>query len=276
MGFTLPPLDYSRVENEVCSFIRRVVVEAGVKGLIIGLSGGVDSSVTACLAVKALGPERVKALIMPDYRTTPKSDVEDAWMMAEKLGIEAREIDIAPICDAIVERHPYRVKENVVAFGNVRARVRMILLYYAANTMNMMVCGASDKSEIMMGYFTKYGDGGVDILPIGDLYKTDVRRLAVHLGVPEKIAFKPSSPRLWPGQTAEGELGLSYDVIDPILYLIYEKGFKPEEVATKIEVSLDAVMAVVRRVESSRHKRSMPPFPALSHLRESPSTLSLP
>ncbi len=269
MGFTLPPLDYSKVENEVCSFIRRVVAEAGVKGLVIGLSGGVDSSVTACLAVKALGPERVKALIMPDYRTTPKSDVEDAWMIAEKLGIEAREVDIAPMCDAIVERHPYRVKEDVVAFGNVRARVRMILLYYAANTMNMMVCGTSDKSEIMIGYFTKYGDGGVDILPIGDLYKTDVRRLAIYLGVPEKIAFKPSSPRLWPGQTAEEELGLSYDVIDPILYLIYEKGFKPEEAASKIEVSLDAVMAVVRRVESSRHKRSMPPFPALSYLRSS-------
>jgi len=267
VGFKLPPLDYSKVEREICLFIRSVVEEAGVRGLVLGLSGGVDSSVTAYLAVKALGPEKVKALIMPDHRATPKSDVEDAWMIAESLGIEAREVDIASMCDAIVEGHPYKSKDDMVAVGNVRARVRMILLYYAANTMNMMVCGTGDKSEIMIGYFTKYGDGGVDILPIGDLYKTDVRGLAKHLGIPEKIAMKPSSPRLWPGQTAEGELGVSYDIIDPILYLIYERGFKPEEAAARVEVSLDTVTAIMRRVEASKHKRSMPPFPAISHLR---------
>jgi len=266
VGFNLPLLDYQKVVDEICSFIRRVVEESRVKGLVMGLSGGVDSSTTAHLAVKALGPERVKALIMPDYRTTPKSDVEDAWLIAEKLGIEAREVDIASMCDAIVEKHPYR-SDDVVAFGNVRARVRMILLYYAANTMNMMVCGTSDKSEIMIGYFTKYGDGGVDILPIGDLYKTDVRKLALYLGVPERVALKPSSPRLWPGQTAEGELGVSYDVIDPVLYLLYEKGFKPEEAAERVGVDMEVVNAIIRRVEESKHKRVMPPFPPVAHLR---------
>lgn len=263
----IPPLDNLRVTFEICSFIKRVVEEANVKGLVIGLSGGVDSSVTAYLAVKALGPSRVKALIMPDFRTTPKSDVEDAWRIAGELGIEAKEVDIAPICDAIVENHPYKVRDDVLAMGNVRARVRMVVLYYAANTMKMMVCGTGDKSEIMIGYFTKYGDGGVDIMPIGDLYKTDVRRLAKYLGIPDRISLKPSSPRLWPGQTAEGELGISYDVIDPILFLVYEKGYRPEEAALRVGVSLEIVNKVIRRVESSRHKRAMPPFPSVSHLR---------
>lgn len=267
MGFSLPPLDYSKAELEICSFIKRVVEEARAQGLVIGLSGGVDSSVTAYLAVKALGPNRVKALIMPDHRITPKSDVEDAWSVAEELGIEAREVDIASMCDAIIEHHPYKVKDNVLAEGNVRARVRMILLYYMANAMNMLVCGASDKSEIMIGYFTKYGDGGADLMPIGDLYKTDVRRLAKHLGIADRIAFKPSSPRLWSGQTAEGELGVSYDVIDSVLFLVYERGYRPEEAALKIGVSLDVVNMVIRRVESSRHKRSIPPSPSVSHLR---------
>lgn len=267
MSFKLPPLDYSKVELEICSFIRRIVEEASVRGLVIGLSGGVDSSVAAYLAVKALGSNRVKALIMPDYRTNPKSDVEDAWSIAEELGIEAKEVDIASMCDAIIENHPYKVKDDVLATGNVRARVRMILLYYAANTMNMLVCGASDKSEIMIGYFTKYGDGGVDVMPIGDLYKTDVRRLAKHVGIPDRISLKPSSPRLWPGQTAEGELGVSYDIIDPVLFLVYERGYRPEEAASKIGVSLETVNAVITRVKSSMHKRAMPPFPSVSHLR---------
>lgn len=267
MSFSLPPLDYSKAELEICHFIRRVVEEARAEGLVIGLSGGVDSSVAAYLAVRSLGSSKVKALIMPDYSVTPKSDVEDAWSVAEELDIEAKEVDIAPMCAAIIEKHPYKVKDNILATGNVRARVRMILLYYAANAMNMLVCGASDKSEIMIGYFTKYGDGGADIMPIGDLYKTDVRRLAKHLGIPDRIAFKPSSPRLWFDQTAEGELGMSYDVIDPVLFLVYERGYRPEEAASKIGISLDVVNAVIRRVESSRHKRSMPPFPSVSHLR---------
>ncbi|MEM4576181.1 MAG: NAD+ synthase [Candidatus Nezhaarchaeales archaeon] len=267
MVFNLPYLDFPKVEQEICLFIRGVVEKTGARGLVIGLSGGLDSSVVAYLAVKALGADKVKALIMPDYRVTPKSDVEDAWTIAEELGIEAREVDIGPMCNIIVERHPYKVKGNLIAEGNVRARVRMILLYYTANAMNMMVCGTGDKSEIMIGYFTKYGDGGVDFLPIGDLYKTDVRRMAQYLGIPDKIALKPSSPRLWPGQTAEGELGMSYDVIDPILFLMYEKGYNPEEVASRVGVSLNVVTAVMKRVENSRHKRAMPPFPAVSHLR---------
>jgi NAD+ synthase len=262
----IPPIDCHKVLERACAFIKEVIEDANAKGAIIGLSGGLDSSVTAYLLVRSLGPGNVKALIMPDSRVTPESDTKDAWTIAKELRIEAREVDITSMCDTIIKSHPYKL-ENAIAAGNVRARVRMILLYYIANTMNMLVCGTGDKSEIMLGYFTKYGDGGVDFLPIGDLYKTDVKRLARHLGVPEKIMSKPSSPRLWPEQTAEGELGLSYDIIDPVLYLVYERGLNPEKVAAKLGLKTEAVNAIIRRVESSKHKRSTPPFPALSHFR---------
>ena len=229
---------------------------------------------TAYLLAKSIGSANVKALIMPDSRITPKSDTNDARAVAGELGIESREVDIATICDAIIKSHPYRSEDHITAAGNVRARVRMILLYYLANTTNMLVCGTSDKSEIMIGYFTKYGDGGADFLPIGDLYKTDVRRLARHLGVPERIASKPSSPRLWPGQTAEGELGLSYEIIDCILYLVYERNLSAEETAVKLNLKTETVNAIIRRVEGSKHKRSTPPFPALSHFRVISDNLS--
>jgi NAD+ synthase len=270
----IPPIDCHKVEKRICSFIKDTIKSAGARGAVIGLSGGLDSSVTAYLLARSIGPGNVKALIMPDSRITPKSDTKDAWTVAEELDIESREVDIATICNSIIKSHPYGSESHLTAAGNVRARVRMVLLYYAANTMNMLVCGTSDKSEIMIGYFTKYGDGGADFLPIGDLYKTDVRRLARHLGVPEKIASKPSSPRLWPGQTAEGELGLSYEIVDCILYLVYERNLSAEEAAVKLNLKTETANTIIRRVEGSKHKRSTPPFPAVSYLRVASDSLS--
>jgi len=256
----VPSLDYSKVEASIEGFIRSKVEEAGARGVVVGLSGGVDSSVTACLCVRALGRERVKGLIMPDSSTTPEEDVEDATRLAEGLGIEYSCIDIAPLVQSIVRAHPLYDPSKVVAEGNVRARVRMILLYYAANVDSLLVVGAGDRSEIMIGYFTKYGDGGVDILPIGGLYKTQVRELGRHLGLPSRIVEKPSSPRLWRGQTAEGELGLSYDVIDPVLYGLYDLGLPPQRVAEEVGVPLEVVERVRGMVEATQHKRSTPPI----------------
>ncbi|MCD6095129.1 MAG: NAD(+) synthase, partial [Thermoprotei archaeon] len=148
----------------------------------------------------------------------------------------------------------------VKANGNLKARIRMCLLYYYANVNNALVIGSSDKSEILIGYFTKYGDGGVDLLPIGDLYKTQVRQLAIGLGVPKKIAYKPSSPRLWPGHMAEDELGLSYEEIDIILYAYHDLGLSEDEIVQRCNVSADKVKRVISMVRNSEHKRKMPPI----------------
>jgi len=255
----LPDLDYTRAARAIEDFISSTVESTGRRGVVVGLSGGLDSSVTAKLCVEALGPEKVKALVMPDAEVTPIRDLEDALSLARGLGVEVGVVDIGEAVKAIVGRHPFK-DGGVAAVGNVRARVRMTMLYYAANALGLLVAGTSDRSELLLGYFTKYGDGGVDILPIGGLYKTQVRALGRHLGLPSSIVEKPSSPQLWRGQTAEGELGLSYDVIDPILHGLYDLGLSVSEVADRVGVDVGVVEKVRSMVEASEHKRSLPPI----------------
>ena len=271
MEITLKDLElsWSRVESVVERFIARSVKSAGVRGVVVGLSGGVDSSTAAALAVKALGAERVLGLIMPDTRTTPKADVNDALELASSLGIEHYVIEIDKMCDEIATKNPLYDPDDVVAVGNVRARVRMTLLYYAANRRKLMVLGAGDRSEILLGYYTKYGDGGVDILPLGSLFKTQVRKLAKHLGLPSKIAEKPSSPRLWPGQTAEGELGFSYEEADLVLHCLVDRRMKQEKTAKATGVDLKTVREIARRIKESSHKRRLPPKPPLREILKS-------
>jgi len=257
--------DKAFAERRIIAAIKQYFEKTGVKYAILGLSGGVDSSVAFVLTVKALGKERVKCLIMPHTKITPKGDIEDAFQLATQHGVEPILIEI----DAIAEEFRNRVVDkgidvNRVTYGNILARTRMILLYTFANSFNGLVVGSGDKSELLLGYFTKYGDGGVDILPIGDLYKTQVRELARHLGIPERIAYKPSSPRLWPDQTAENELGASYEVIDPILYALVELRKTVEEVLEIKGVSKELIKSVLRRVFSSEHKRRFPLIPKLS------------
>ena len=252
-------VDYGEAERAICEFLKRYMEEAEAGGYVVGLSGGVDSSTSATLAVRAVGSGRVFALIMPDLTSTPKEDVEDAKALAEMLGIRFYEVPINPILDRYREL-PYYDPKDVVAFGNIKARIRMTLLYYYANLHNCLVLGTGDRSEILLGYFTKYGDGGVDLLPIGDLYKTQVRVLAERIGVPKRIAYKPSSPRLWPGQMAEGELGVSYEVIDVVFYAHYDLGLKPSEIPEATGVSAEVVKAILDRVKSTEHKRRMPPI----------------
>ncbi len=252
-------LDYERVARAIEGFIREYVESAGVKGVVVGLSGGVDSTVTAYLTVRALGAERVLGLVMPDSDVTPREDVEDAVMVARSLGIRYKVIDIKPVVSAYVTSAG--VEPDRKSKGNLRARIRMSLLYLHANMEGLLVAGTGDRSEILLGYFTKYGDGGVDFLPIGCLYKTQVRALARHLGVPERIASKPSSPRLWPGQLAEDELGLKYEEADLILYALFDLKMGPEEAAEATGLGMDKVRRVLELYESSRHKRAMPPSP---------------
>jgi len=249
----LRDLNLVEAKDVVVDFIER----NSDKGYVMGLSGGLDSSVTLALAKEAVG-DKVKVLIMPDPEVTPEEDVEDALLYVKNLGVEYKIIDISPIVKAYSELLPY----DTLALGNLRARIRMSLLYYYANLEGRKVLGAGDKSEILIGYFTKYGDGGVDLLPIGCLYKTELRVLAPFIGVPEKIAKKKSSPRLWKEHLAEEELGLSYDVIDKILVEIFEKGKKVDEVKKELKLSWEVDRVWEMHVNSA-HKRATPPIPKL-------------
>ena len=253
-------LDYELVVERVVDFLRGVVNGSGRGGVVVGLSGGLDSSVVAALSVKALGRERVHGLIMPDRRVTPREDIEDAIELAKLLRIRYRMAEIDRIYDSFAASMPFYSEAANTPNANLRARIRMIILYYYANLNNLLVCGTSDKSEIMLGYFTKYGDGGADMLPIGDLYKTQVRELARRLKLPARIVEKPSSPRLLPGQTAEGELGASYEEIDQILYLHFEQGLQPKEIEEKTGIERRKIDLIIGRVRANEHKRRMPPI----------------
>ena len=263
-------LDYDKVAQAIGEFLNSKLEEAGAKGYVVGLSGGVDSATTFALAVKFVGRDKVLPLIMPDTEVTPQEDVEDAKDLASLFGATPHIINITPIVAVYKSAIPvYEGEEpDRVPLGNLRARIRMSLLYYYANKLNRLVLGTGDRSEILIGYFTKYGDGGVDVLPIGVLYKNQVRWLAKNLGVPDRIAFKPSSPRLWPGQTAEGELGVSYEDVDLVLYSIFDLGLDPREVPSATGVPEAVVSRIMELHRKSKHKRVPPPSPPLDIVAE--------
>ena len=247
--------DWGAVVERITGFIRDVVSKAGADGVVVGLSGGVDSSTTAFLCVRALGSERVLGVIMPEKGVTKEEDVEDAIKVCEILGIEYRHVEISPIVRAFLNELG---EGSRIAVANLKPRIRMIINYYFANSMNRLVAGTGNKSELLTGYFTKFGDGGVDFLPIGDLYKTEVFELARYLGVPERIVRKTPSSGLWVGQTDEGELGISYAKLDTILKAL-ESGIKADEIPKMYDVTEEEVKRVISLVERSRHKREMPP-----------------
>lgn len=194
-------------------FLQCELREAKREKVVIGLSGGLDSSVTACLAVKALSSRNVLSVILPDIPITPNSDVDHAIELANSLHIEYKTININCIKLDFLTHLP----RNMYAEGNLAARIRMCILYYYSFIHNGLVLGTSDKSELMLGYYTKFGDGAADLYPLGDVFKTKVRELAEYLELPPSIREKKSSPRLWIDQTAEEELGANYDEIDEIL-----------------------------------------------------------
>ncbi|MDP8022931.1 MAG: NAD+ synthase [Nitrososphaeria archaeon] len=248
---SLRGLPYDNVKEKIVGFIKK---EVGDKKAVIGLSGGIDSSLTAYFSVSSLGKEKVLGLIMPESSSTPYEDIRDALTLASWLGINYRLMYIDGILRSYVSNFDVIDKK---ALGNLKARIRMSILYYFANINDAIVIGTGDKSEIYLGYFTKYGDGGVDILPIGDVYKTEVRELAVHFNIPETITGKKSSPRLWPGQTAEDELGIAYEVADIILHELIDVKVSEEEIMRKYGESASRVISLMR---SSEHKRRMPPI----------------
>ncbi|MEZ0318866.1 MAG: NAD+ synthase [Pyrobaculum sp.] len=251
-------VDYDKAREIIVAFMREYVEGAGAKGAVVGLSGGVDSTVAAALAAEALGPSRVLAVTMPSMYTPPE-DVEDAKRVAERLGVRLIHIDITPIVESFYKALPGFAAEDRLAAGNILPRVRMTILYYYANRENLLVLGTSDRSELLLGYFTKYGDGGADLLPIGGLYKSQVKEMARRLGF-GWIAEKPSSPRLWREHTAEGELGAPYEVLDIVLWSLFDAKMPVEEVRKAYGGVVDLVL---RRVRSNYHKLRPPPVPDL-------------
>jgi NAD+ synthase len=255
------------VSEKIASFIREKVEEANANGVVIGLSGGVDSSTVAFLSVKALGPEKVLGLIMPTD-VTKREDIEDAKTVAELLKIKYETINISPILKTFKEVFKsceHFDEKDIIAFGNIHARVRMIVLYYHANRLNRLVAGTGNKSEFLIGYFTKYGDGGVDILPIGDLYKTQVRQLAKYLGVPERIIMKTPSAGLWKGQTDEGEIGVSYELLDKILHGLIDLKMDSKLLSETLKIPVETIVRVEEMIRKSEHKRNMPSVAKLSY-----------
>jgi NAD+ synthase len=247
---------WEKVVDRIVNFIRDYVKSSKVEGVVVGISGGVDSATTAFLCVRAIGNERVLGLIMPEKGVTREEDIEDALEVCKILGIKYKYVEINPMVEAFLNN----LEDGTdIAKANVRPRIRMIINYFYANSLNYLVAGTGNKSELMTGYYTKYGDGGVDFLPIGDLYKTEVWELAKFLGVPERIVKKTPSAGLWVGQTDEGEMGITYVKLDTILKAL-EMGYKPEEIPKMFDVSEDEVRRVLEMVERSRHKREMPPI----------------
>ena len=222
------------------------------------MSGGLDSSVVLKLAVNALSPSGVHGIVMPSD-TTPVEDIHHAIELAESLGVKYQIMEINPL----LEKYGEILPKHKTARGNLMARIRMSILYYYANINNYLVAGTSDKSEYEIGYFSKFGDGAADLLPIADLYKTQVRALGQFLGIPTAIVEKKSSPRLWIDHLAEKELGMSYEEIDPILYLLVDRKMKPNDVARKLKIPLGQVNKIRDLMKRNLHKRNPVPIAKL-------------
>jgi len=248
------PLTEARIER----FIRDYVKECGVEGAIVGMSGGIDSCTTAVLASKALGAgSPVLGVMLPEEETYNATDVQHAKTVAEKFGFPLETVDISPTLKACFNSLPIYDAKDKLCKGNLKARIRMIYLYYYANKLKRIVCGTSDKSETMMGYFTKWGDAAADISPLKDLYKTQVRQLATYLGLPKEVVTKPSTPALWPGHLAEEELGVKYEVLDLILFGL-EHFMTSKEIAEQLQLPLKLVDNIKRQWLTTEHKRRQP------------------
>ena len=259
-------MDFEKAKETIVDFIRTKSQEAGVNGAVVGLSGGIDSALTAYLTVEALGHENVLGIHLPELNLTPAEDVLDATEVADRLNIEFKAIDISEILSSFMYSIPQSDDATQLTNGNLKARIRMSILYYYANLSGRMVIGTGNKTEIMLGYYTKYGDGGVDIEPIGDLYKTEVMELAHMVRVPEEIITKPPSAGLWVGQTDEEELGISYVVVDKLLEMLLD-GKDPEYIQDILGVSSEQMDSTIQRISANIHKSQAPPIAVLDNMR---------
>ncbi|MBE6523655.1 MAG: NAD+ synthase [Thermoplasmata archaeon] len=238
--------------NSLKKFIKDSVARAKAKGVVIGLSGGIDSAVVTKLCADALGPENVLNVFMPS-RVTPPEDYKTTLELSNMWGTEYRVVDIQPAVDALVAVL-LSDAETPLERGNISARCRMTVLYNMAKKRQYLVVGTSNQSEIMMGYFTKFGDGACDVTPLANMYKTEVRQVAALIGVPEDIIAKPPSAGLWEGQTDEKDMGITYRDLDAILYEM-EQDKTDSQISADTGLPKEQVAEIRRQVELMEHKR---------------------
>ncbi len=247
------------VRKLLVEFIRSEVTRVGYTKAVVNLSGGLDSAVSCLLAVEALGAENVLALRLP-YKTSSADSLEHAQLILDQTGCRSLTLPITEMVEPLLERFP---EMTPVRKGNIMARMRMIIAYDQSEAFGGLVVGTGNKTEILLGYTTLYGDSACALNPIGDLYKTQVRQLARALEIPEAILAKPPSADLWAGQTDEGELGFTYEEVDQLLFLIVDQRYRPEEC---VEAGFDEafVHRVIERVRRNQFKRLPPPIAKLS------------
>lgn len=241
-------------------FIRSEVTRVGYTRAVIGLSGGVDSALSFVLTVEALGAENVIAVRMP-YRSSSADSLEHAQMLMDQFKVQSETIDITGMVEPLIERDPQISKQRK---GNIMARSRMIVLYDQSEVFKGLAIGTSNKTEILLGYSTLWGDMASALNPIGDLYKTQVRQLSRALEIPSEIVDKAPSADLWAGQTDEGELGFTYEEVDKLLYLLVDQRYSQQEC---VDEGFDEkfVSSVVMRIRHNQFKRMMPPIAKLSN-----------
>ncbi len=241
-----PTINYPEIEEKITKWLKQQLKKSGCTGYVIGISGGIDSSVTSVLCRRAT--DATLGLILPCGYSSAE-DIDDARALAKHFDIEFRIYDLTPVYEIFLTRLDLQTDTPItIPLANIKARLRMVALYYESNRLNRLVAGTSNRTELTLGFFTKYGDGGVDLLPLGGFLKHEIRGLADYLGIPEKIISKTPSPGLWPGQTDEGELGASYDQLDALISGETPQGLTEEE-----------IQKFQKRIADNKHKRQLPP-----------------
>jgi NAD+ synthase len=258
----MPNLDINTqlARQILTGFIHSEITRTGFSRAVIGLSGGIDSALSCYLAAEALGPQNVLAVRMP-YKSSVAESYEHAQLVIDATGVQELTIPVTPMADPLIDMMP---DIDSVRRGNILARMRMIVLYDQSSVFKGLVVGTSNKTEILLGYSTLYGDSACAINPLGDLYKTQLRQLARDMGIPQPILDKAPTADLWAGQTDEKELGFTYAEADQMLYLLVDERYTPEE-CIEAGFSEPFVRAVVQRVRRNQFKRMLPPIAKLSH-----------
>ena len=262
-GFRTDESELSAARDVVTSFLADQVEQAGADGVVVCLSGGIDSSLTATVAAEALGPDRVYGLVLPARKADDGAQF-DAHLVADRLGITARTVHLAPLLDTFEDTVAPAISAETdrLARGNALARLRAATAYYAANSRNLLVCGTTNRTEWLLGYFTKYGDGAADVRPLAEFYKTEVRALANYVDLPKDIRNKPPSAGLWRDQTDAEELGAPYSLIDCILTKLVDEDLGVEGTAAELGVSVERVERYAAMHLEAAHKRDDVPTPS--------------